>query len=91
MQIDFPTFCEREVAAGRNVPPWRNADQMRYIAEHYPSRVRHLLPKGDEARRLGIPVDVMPFGDGWRERFLQTLADDAEFRATVAQLLGGNR
>lgn len=91
----YVAYCEGCFARGRtpDVGP-ANAEQLKAALREFPDKRMHFAPADPKwLELLGIPAwygkPIQPFDELWKERFLQTLIDDDDFRrACVAAFRG---
>lgn len=92
---EYLAEVKQRLDEGEPALPPSTPDEYRALIRQYPDVARPLLPPVDELERMGISKHscraVEPFAIEWRERFLKTLAADADFRAAIAGLIGGGQ
>src|SRR5262245_60853164 len=87
--------AQESLREGREPWPPISRDELRLALEYLPERTRtRWLPAADNLALLGLPGEFGTAPSTWdeleQERFLATLAADAEFRIAVRHfLLGG--
>lgn len=89
---EYLYWCEVAIRRGAPIPQWQTPEQYLAGLDSFPDRVRLASPEVHSA--MGLPANygrVTAFPVEWQERFLCTLATDAEFADAVRGLLLGGR